>query len=281
MHTQAPSPVPVDNVWRFDTPRFEPARSAAPNPAPANPAPPNSAPANSARADLGWYLLPKHVADWLAALVLLVLTLPLLIIAALLVKLTSRGPIVYSQVRLGRNGKPFSIYKLRTMTHNCESLTGAQWSKPGDARITPVGRFLRRTHLDELPQLWNVLRGDMSLVVPRPERPEFVPQLEQAIPFYRDRLLVRPGITGLAQVQLPPDTDLHSVRRKLAHDVYYIRCVSVWLDFRIMLATLFGVLCIPCAVSRMLLRLPGGPSVEKAYEEKAAQETLNPELQPV
>jgi lipopolysaccharide/colanic/teichoic acid biosynthesis glycosyltransferase len=277
MHTQAPSPVPLNNVWRFETPHFDPVSSATLSPATLSPATPDCA----GQADLGWYLLPKHVADWLAALVLLVLTLPLLIVAALLVKLTSRGPIVYSQVRLGRNGKPFSIFKLRTMVHNCESMTGPQWSKPGDNRVTPVGRFLRRSHLDELPQLWNVLRGDMSLVGPRPERPEFVPQLEQAIPFYRGRLLVRPGITGLAQVQLPPDTDLYSVRRKLAHDVYYIRCLSFWLDFRILLATLFGFLCVPYAVTRVLLRLPGGPSVEKAYEEKAARETLNPEFQPV
>src|SRR5439155_12868491 len=120
------------------------------------------------------------------------------LLSMLLVKLTSRGPALYTQTRLGRNGRPFTIYKLRTMQHRCESLTGARWSTPGDPRITPVGRFLRKTHLDELPQLWNVLRGDMALVGPRPERPEFVPQLEQAVPHYRDRLLVRPGVSGLA-----------------------------------------------------------------------------------
>src|SRR5207248_4660391 len=143
--------------------------------------------------------------------------------AMLLVKLTSPGPMLYTQTRLGRRGRPFTIYKIRTMLHDCESLTGPQWSTPGDTRITRVGRWLRRTHIDELPQLWNVLRGDMSLVGPRPERPEFIPELENAIPFYRDRLLVRPGITGLAQVQLPPDTDMDSVRRQLAHDIYYGR----------------------------------------------------------
>src|SRR5207253_4196733 len=142
-------------------------------------------------------------------------------------------PVFYSQIRLGRGGKPFAIYKIRTMTHNCEKVSGAQWSTPGDARITPVGRFLRKTHLDELPQLWNVLRADMSLVGPRPERPEFVPKLEHALPRYRDRLAVRPGVSGLAQVQLPPDTDLASVRRKLAHDLFYVERMSFWLDLRI------------------------------------------------
>ena len=106
-------------------------------------------------------------------------------------------------MRLGKNGRPFRLHKIRTMRHDCEKATGPRWAVPGDPRITPLGRFLRQTHLDELPQLWNVLRGEMSLVGPRPERPEFVPDLEQAIPHYRDRLLVRPGVTGLAQVQLP------------------------------------------------------------------------------
>src|SRR5262245_39104495 len=102
-----------------------------------------------------WYVPCKLVGDMAAAIILLVATLPLLLLAALLVKLTSRGPIFYSQTRLGRNGRPFSIYKIRTMRHNCESLTGAQWSKPGDNRVTWIGRILRKTHIDELPQLWN------------------------------------------------------------------------------------------------------------------------------
>ena len=132
-----------------------------------------------------------------------------------------------------RDGRPFTLFKIRTMAHDCEKASGARWSTPGDPRITRVGAFLRKTHLDELPQLWNVLRGDMSLVGPRPERPEFTPLLEQVVPHYRDRLAVRPGVTGLAQVQLPADTDLDSVRRKLAYDLYYIRHLNGWLDLRL------------------------------------------------
>src|SRR6516164_7803472 len=192
-----------------------------------------------------WYLPWKTALDIAVGVVMLVVTAPVIAMAALLVKLTSRGPAFYSQTRLGRHGKPYRIYKLRTMRHNCESLTGPQWSKPGDSRVTPLGRFLRKSHLDELPQLWNVVRGEMSLVGPRPERPEFLPQLEKALPHYRDRLLVRPGVTGLAQVQLPPDTDMASVRRKLAHDLYYIERLSFWLDVRILFSTVLHVFRLP------------------------------------
>src|SRR5262245_22208400 len=142
-----------------------------------------------------WYLPCKHGLDYAVAVVLAALAAPLLLFAAVLVKLTSRGPAFYSQTRVGADGRHFTIYKVRTMIHNAESLTGARWSLPGDPRITLVGRFLRASHLDELPQLWNVLRGEMSLVGPRPERPEFVPGLEKALPGYTNRLLVRPGVT--------------------------------------------------------------------------------------
>ena len=151
------------------------------------------------------------------------LAAPLILLAMALVKLTSRGPAIYRQVRAGLGGRPFTIYKIRTMAHDCEARTGPVWATADDPRVTPLGRFLRRSHLDELPQLWNVLRGEMSLVGPRPERPEFVAQLQRAIPDYRRRLQVPPGVTGLAQVQLPPDTDLAGVRRKLVYDLYYIR----------------------------------------------------------
>jgi lipopolysaccharide/colanic/teichoic acid biosynthesis glycosyltransferase len=157
----------------------------------------------------------KRAVDRSFALALLVVTAPFLGLSMLLVKLTSPGPAIYSQTRLGKNGRPFTIYKIRSMTHNCEGQSVARWSTPGDMRVTPVGRFLRLSHLDELPQLWNVLRGDMSLVGPRPEPPEFVPQLERQIPHYRERLRVLPGLTGLAQFHLPPDTDMASVARKL------------------------------------------------------------------
>ena len=185
------------------------------------------------------YSTAKTALDFVLALTLLIVTAPLTGLAMLLVKWTSPGPAIYTQTRIGRQGRPFTIFKLRSMTHNCESLTGAQWSRPGDCRVTAVGRWLRRTHIDELPQLWNVLRGDMSLIGPRPERPEFLPELEHAIPCYRQRLLARPGVTGFAQVQLPPDTDFDSVRIKLAYDLYYLRHVSFLFDVRIY----FGTFC--------------------------------------
>jgi lipopolysaccharide/colanic/teichoic acid biosynthesis glycosyltransferase len=203
-----------------------------------------------------WYLGGRAVLEWAAAAMLVILAAPVLFLAALLVKLTSRGPAFYTQTRIGRKGKLFTIYKIRTMVHDCESLTGPRWAMPEDPRITRVGHFLRRTHLDELPQLFNVLRGDMSLIGPRPERPEFVPKLERAVPRYRERLAIRPGITGLAQVHLPPDTDIESVRRKLAYDLYYIHNVSVWLDLRILVATVFYSLGNPLLLSRRITRTP-------------------------
>jgi lipopolysaccharide/colanic/teichoic acid biosynthesis glycosyltransferase len=210
-----------------------------------------------------------------------VLTLPLLLLAVLLVKLTSRGPVIYSQTRLGLRGRPFTIFKLRTMIHECESLTGACWSTPGDPRVTAVGHFLRRTHLDELPQLWNVLRGDMSLVGPRPERPEFAPQLERAVPHYRERLLVRPGVTGLAQVQLPPDSDLESVRRKLAYDLYYVQRWGLWLDLRLILCTAFKMVGVPFGGLRALFRIPRKETIEHAYRRlDAGSESSTAFLQP-
>jgi lipopolysaccharide/colanic/teichoic acid biosynthesis glycosyltransferase len=210
-----------------------------------------------------------------------VLASPLILIAAILVKLTSRGPVFYAQVRAGKNGHPFRIYKIRTMIHDCEKDSGPRWSSPGDPRVTAIGRILRRTHLDELPQLWNVLRGDMSLVGPRPERPEFIPLLEQAIPAYRSRLRLRPGITGLAQVQLPPDTDLDSVRRKLACDLYYVQRLSFWLDFRILLLTSFNLLGLPGGLMRPILRVPSGRKVESTYHSvAAAQPGIVPHPQP-
>jgi len=199
------------------------------------------------------------------ALVLIALASPLLLFAALLVKLTSRGPVLYSQVRLGRDGRPFTLYKVRTMVHQCESLTGARWSIPGDPRITLIGRVLRRSHLDELPQLWNVIRGDMSLVGPRPERPEFVPQLEQAIPRYRDRLLVLPGLTGLAQVQLPPDTDLDSVALKLAYDLFYVGRRGFWLDVRLLAGTALKIAGVPFGALRKVLGLPRREAIVGSY----------------
>jgi lipopolysaccharide/colanic/teichoic acid biosynthesis glycosyltransferase len=201
------------------------------------------------------YEAVKAACDRAAALVLLVLTAPALLAIMVLVRLTSSGPALYSQVRLGKGGRPFRIWKIRTMTHDCERHSGVRWSTRGDSRVTPLGRVLRATHLDELPQLWNILRGDMSLIGPRPERPEFATKLEKVIPHYRDRLLVRPGVTGLAQVQLPPDSDVDGVRRKVACDLAYIRHLSFWLDLRITALTIFHVFGLPChGLCRLLLR---------------------------
>jgi lipopolysaccharide/colanic/teichoic acid biosynthesis glycosyltransferase len=212
---------------------------------------------------------PRPRADWaqrafdlIVGSALLVVALPVIGLALLAVKLTSRGPGVYTQTRLGRFGRPFRIYKIRSMTHNCEKRSGIQWSTKGDARVTPVGRVLRKTHVDELPQLFNILKGEMSLVGPRPERPELVGVLEASLPRYRERLTVRPGLTGLAQVQLPPDTDLESVRRKLRYDLHYAAHGGVWTDLRLMIATAVHVAGLPFAVSRGLLGLPGEPEVE-------------------
>jgi lipopolysaccharide/colanic/teichoic acid biosynthesis glycosyltransferase len=215
----------------------------------------------------GWYPACKAVLDWLCAATLLVLTAPLLLTALVLVKLTSRGPVLYSQTRLGRHGMPFTIYKVRSMYAESESLTGACWSTPGDSRVTPVGRWLRRTHIDELPQLWNVLRGDMSLIGPRPERPEFVPTLEQAIRCYRARLLVRPGITGFAQVQLPPDTDLMSVQIKTAYDLFYVQHVSFSFDLRIGWATALKMIGVKFLALGRIFRFPPRATIEREYQQ--------------
>lgn len=196
---------------------------------------------------------------------MLVLAAPIILVAAVLVKLTSRGPAFYTQTRLGLDGREYTIYKLRSMFHNCERQSGACWSTAGDPRITLVGRWLRRLHIDELPQLWNVLRGDMSLVGPRPERPEFIPHLEEALPLYRLRRAVRPGVTGLAQVQLPPDTDLESVRRKLAYDLYYVYHGNTWLDLQLLAATAIHVVGVPYSLIGKFLFLPSNETVEQTY----------------
>lgn len=222
----------------------------------------------------------KVTGDAVLAGVLLILVAPLVLLLALLVKLTSAGPAFYSQTRLGRQGRLFQLFKLRTMSHECEKQSGPRWCTPGDSRITPLGRWLRRTHLDELPQLWNVLRGEMSLVGPRPERPEFVSWLEQALPNYRERLLVRPGITGLAQVQLPPDTDLADVRRKLAYDRYYVYRFTPWLDLRILATTALNLIGFPHCLRSRLRLVPGASVVESAVLVPASKRVELPELQP-
>jgi lipopolysaccharide/colanic/teichoic acid biosynthesis glycosyltransferase len=223
-----------------------------------------------------WYTAIKAAADFVVAGVLCVPALPVVLLAALAIKLTSRGPAFYTQTRVGRQGRLFTIFKLRTMMHNCESLTGPRWSMPGDPRVTPVGWFLRISHLDELPQLLNVLWGEMSLIGPRPERPEFVPELERALPAYALRLVVRPGVTGLAQVQLPPDTDLDSVRRKVACDLYYIRHLSPWLDLRLLLCTALYACSIPFHITGRWLAIPDRTAVEADMGTLLGDEARSP-----
>jgi exopolysaccharide biosynthesis polyprenyl glycosylphosphotransferase len=165
-------------------------------------------------------------------------TLPFMIIAALAVKVSSKGPILYRQKRVGLDGRTFWLYKFRSMYVDAEARTGAVWAKKDDPRITPVGKWLRKLRLDELPQFWNVIRGDMSIVGPRPERPEFVELLAQQIPYYRQRLAVKPGITGWAQINHKyGDTQLDAMI-KLEFDLYYIKHIAPALDFYIIFHTI-------------------------------------------
>jgi len=203
-----------------------------------------------------FYEMIKPSIDRALALAMLVIMFPVILLAMVVVKLNSRGTSIYSQKRVGLRGKAFTIYKIRTMYQDSERTSGPRWSTPGDPRITFVGRFLRWSHVDELPQLVNIVIGDMSLVGPRPERPEFIDQLERALPDYRRRLLVRPGLTGLAQVQQPPDTDLFSVRRKLNYDLYYVDRLDPWLDFRLIIGTVMKCTGFPFAWIGRILQLP-------------------------
>ena len=198
----------------------------------------------------------KRVAELAISAALLLLSAPAILALMALVRITSRGPALYSQLRTGRDGRPFVIYKIRTMVQDSEHRTGPRWATANDPRVTPIGEFLRRSHLDELPQLWNILRGDMSLVGPRPERPEFVAQLERAFPRYRERLAVRPGLAGLAQSQLPPDSTIEGVGHKLALDLYYLQNLGPWLDLRILACTGLFLMGVPFSCSCRLLRIP-------------------------
>jgi len=188
------------------------------------------------------YLRAKAYVDRVGALFLLILSAPVIGVCALLVKLTSRGPVFYEQERVGLNGRIFKLIKLRTMVQDAEANTGPIWARgDDDPRLTPLGRFLRKFYLDELPQLVNVLRAEMSLVGPRPERPYFVNRLKGIIPEYERRLSVKPGITGLAQVRNGYDRTIRDVRRKVKLDLLYIRRMCWWVDFVIMGRTFLKV----------------------------------------
>jgi lipopolysaccharide/colanic/teichoic acid biosynthesis glycosyltransferase len=218
------------------------------------------------------YARLKRAADLVLAVVMLVPALPVMLLAMAVVRLTSRGPAIYVQTRLGRGGVPFRIFKIRTMVHECESLTGPRWAIPGDPRITPIGALLRATHVDELPQLWNVIRGDMSLIGPRPERPEIAEQLVTDIPRYYERLAVKPGITGLAQVQLPPDTEVKDVADKLVLDLAYIEKIGAWLDVRLLFCTALKMLTLRPEQYRSLIKsaIPTDFSADDLYREPRA-----------
>lgn len=187
-------------------------------------------------------MVSKRVLDIFAALVGLVLSLPLSLLAALAIKATSRGPIFFRQERTGQDGVPFRLVKFRTMRVDAEKESGPVWAQQKDPRVTPVGRFLRLSRIDEIPQFVNILRGDMSFVGPRPERPHFVEKLQQEIPFYPLRHTVKPGLTGWAQVRHPYGASIEDAQEKLRYDLYYIKNMTLMFDLTIMLRTVSVIL---------------------------------------
>jgi sugar transferase (PEP-CTERM system associated) len=209
---------------------------------------------NLDRLDTGWFLRAegfsngvlswaiKRAVDITASLLLLALTLPLMMGVGILIKLDSRGPVLYRQQRVGRYGELFTLLKFRSMRVDAESEGAPRWAAKRDSRITRVGALIRSTRIDELPQLLNVLHGEMSLIGPRPERPHFVGQLSQVIPFYNERNYVKPGITGWAQVNFPYGASIEDAREKLSYDLYYVKNRSTFLDLLILVATIRVIL---------------------------------------
>jgi sugar transferase (PEP-CTERM system associated) len=187
-------------------------------------------------------LMCKRGIDVCAALLGLIVAAPVTALVAIAVKLSSPGPVLYRQQRVGRNGNIFTLIKFRSMRVDAEAASGAVWAQLNDPRVTPIGRYLRVTRLDELPQLWNVLRGQMSLVGPRPERPEFIDELTKSIPFYGQRHVVRPGLTGWAQVRYIYGASVQDAMEKLQYDLFYVKHLSIALDAFILFATLKTVL---------------------------------------
>lgn len=184
------------------------------------------------------FVLLKDVLDRILAVVGLIVFLPLLAIIAVAIKLTSPGPVFFVQKRVGKDGRTFGIIKLRTMVIDAEQATGPIWAQENDPRITPIGRFLRASHFDEVPQLLNVIKGEMSIVGPRPERPVFVEQFKNQIPNYEARHTVKPGITGLAQVYHHYDETVRDVKRKLGYDLLYVKKMCLMVDIAILFLTL-------------------------------------------
>jgi lipopolysaccharide/colanic/teichoic acid biosynthesis glycosyltransferase len=192
----------------------------------------------------------KDLVDRFVALVGLILSAPFIAFLVGIVRLTSRGPGLYSQTRLGLDGKPFCLYKIRTLHHGCDRAQGPVWTRTNDHRASRLGHLLRATHLDELPQLVNVLKGEMSLVGPRPMRPEITDAVAQRVPGFRRRLCVKPGITGLAQLYQSTDWGIADVRRKLRYDLFYAQHASMCFDLKIAMATVFRLLGIRVRRSR-------------------------------
>jgi len=188
------------------------------------------------------FLAVRRIVSFLVATLALVVCLPLIPLIAMAVKLTSPGPVLFRQKRVGRRGEVFTLYKFRTMRQDAESQSGAVWAEKNDPRVTRVGRFLRRARLDEIPQLWNVVIGDMGFVGPRPERPEFVQLLSEKIPYYNLRHVIRPGLTGWAQVCYQYGASIEDAEQKLQYDLYYVKHVSLMLDLLIIFKTLKTVL---------------------------------------
>jgi exopolysaccharide biosynthesis polyprenyl glycosylphosphotransferase len=189
-----------------------------------------------------WERKIKRLMDIVFSSIILIITLPITFLVAIAIKLDSEGPVFYKQIRVGKDGKEFKIYKFRSMFKDAEKHTGPVWSIKNDPRITRVGRIIRKFRLDEIPQFINVLRGEMSLVGPRPERPYFVEKLSQEIPLYKRRLKVKPGITGWAQVKHKYDESIEDVKKKLQYDLYYIENISLRMDLKILFRTIFVVL---------------------------------------
>ena len=189
-----------------------------------------------------WEKKVKRFMDFFVSLLIILVSSPVIIATAIAIKLESKGPILYKQERSGLNGKPFMVYKFRSMVQDAEKKSGPVWSSKGDSRITKVGNFIRKVRIDEIPQMINIFKGEMSLVGPRPERPFFVEKLSQEIPLYRRRLKVRPGLTGWAQVKHKYDESIDDVKMKLRYDLFYIENMSIRMDINILFRTVFVVL---------------------------------------
>ncbi len=184
------------------------------------------------------YVILKPILDYFVAIIALIITLPMFFIAGVMIKLTTSGPVLYFQERVGKDGRVFRLIKFRTMYVDAESQIGPVWAKKNDTRITPVGRILRKMHIDELPQLINVIKGEMGMVGPRPERPFFVKKFNEDISGYANRLSVKPGITGLAQCYHKYDETIRDVKNKLRYDLIYIEKMCWMFDLKILFLTI-------------------------------------------